>query len=446
VPDIKTLQASLASASTAPDKLAAAQAIQAFRENPEQGDAGEAPSAPMKKWLVTNTRGYRAVHEGATDIRAIQEGMGQVDYVLESSFWKAEPYAGEVAPANHGIWKYAMVNRPVGIGTAPKGYIGVDDRPPAGAPHHDMARHGILVYDRQLSAEETKSFELAPLVDDMEPLAKKVAQDKSEYAEGYTEAANAGEDWVRQNILTAAQELSPGFRPSLADPAKFVQMVLAKLAAMAPADPAPQSATPPAENDLTRLEALNKLAPKAAIYRDDPQALEKLQAKLAYLLGWQEFMKKANKLLKKGDDAGLVAMGFTESKIAALKKPDFAGRAGFADYMLTNNNGEIGRTRKRIQEMTDNMPAPTPSPEPEKPPVVVPEPVAPAADPQRKTDSDYLGDVIAGRVDLLDPELINRLEPLASKYAEDAEMMALVEAAANAYTEAVTAAAKAAQG
>ena len=63
-------------------------------------------------------------------------------------------------------FKYAMVNRPVGIGCCPKeGLIGTEDRPAKGTTHYESARNGIAVYDRKLTDAETKNFEMAPMID-----------------------------------------------------------------------------------------------------------------------------------------------------------------------------------------------------------------------------------------------------------------------------------------
>lgn len=69
----------------------------------------------------------------------------------------------------------------------------------------------------------------------------------------------------------------------------------------------------------------------------------------------QERMKKANAALRKGDDAALRAMGFSDERIAQLKKPDFAGRTGFANYELTNNNAEIRRLKQRVEELQSRV-------------------------------------------------------------------------------------------
>lgn len=62
------------------------------------------------------------------------------------------------------MFEYAMFNRPLSIGTAPPGWTGTAERPAEGQPFHATARHGILIYDKPLTADDTARFELAPMV------------------------------------------------------------------------------------------------------------------------------------------------------------------------------------------------------------------------------------------------------------------------------------------
>lgn len=57
-------------------------------------------------------------------------------------------------------------------------------------------------------------------------------------------------------------------------------------------------------------------------------------------------------------------------------------------------------------------------------------------------DQSYLQSIIDGTIDLLDPGIFNRIEPMFTKYADDAEMMGMLNRAAEAYTAAAVAAAK----
>lgn len=132
--------------------------------------------------------------------------------------------------------------------------------------------------------------------------------------------------------------------------------------------PEPESKVEPAQGadtPVARLDALLKAKPKGEIRSDDPQAIPKLQAKLAYLEGYSELMRTANKLVRKDDRAGLAAMGFKEKTIDGLFAKDFAGRVGFPDYELKNTNAEARRTRQRLEQLQREAQANEPMQEPE---------------------------------------------------------------------------------
>lgn len=91
------------------------------------------------------------------------------------------------------------------------------------------------------------------------------------------------------------------------------------------------------------------------ISSDDPQAVEKLEAKLAALEKHQEMMKAANAAIRMKDpakgDAKLAELGYTPEDIAKLREPDFCGRIGYPSYEIQNNNANIRRIRGRIAEL-----------------------------------------------------------------------------------------------
>lgn len=88
---------------------------------------------------------------------------------------------------------------------------------------------------------------------------------------------------------------------------------------------------------------------------DDPDALEKLRAKLDKLEKRQMMMKAANAAIRMKDtskgDEKLAQLGYGPDAIRQLREPDFAGRVGYAPYALSNNNANIRRTRERIAEL-----------------------------------------------------------------------------------------------
>ena len=91
------------------------------------------------------------------------------------------------------------------------------------------------------------------------------------------------------------------------------------------------------------------------ISSDDPNALEKLRAKLNSLVKHQERMKAVNAAIRMKDtakgDAKLAEMGYTKGEIKQFREPDFCGRIGYPSYALSNNNAKIKATRDRIEEL-----------------------------------------------------------------------------------------------
>ena len=100
------------------------------------------------------------------------------------------------------------------------------------------------------------------------------------------------------------------------------------------------------------------------ISSDDPQALAKLEAKLAKLEKHQERMKAANAAIRMKDkekgDKRLAELGYTPEEIAELRAPDFAGRIGYPAYALQNNNANIRRIRERVEELKKRQTEPAP--------------------------------------------------------------------------------------
>lgn len=96
---------------------------------------------------------------------------------------------------------------------------------------------------------------------------------------------------------------------------------------------------------------------KGGISSDDPEAIDKLQEKLAGMEARQEQMKAANKIVrskKLGDEekiAGLKELGITAAVAKSLMEGDYMGRTGYASFELSNNNANIRRVRERISQL-----------------------------------------------------------------------------------------------
>lgn len=109
------------------------------------------------------------------------------------------------------------------------------------------------------------------------------------------------------------------------------------------------------QNIVQQLERM--LRKGEVILSDDEDALGKLQRKADDLRKKQEEMKEVNKALriKNPEKANerLREMGYTDTQIEELRKPDFLGRIGYPGYALTNNNANIHRIEQRIKELTE---------------------------------------------------------------------------------------------
>jgi hypothetical protein len=125
-------------------------------------------------------------------------------------------------------FKYAMVNRPHSIGTAPKqGFVRTEERPAKSSSHYDMARHGIIVYDHRLTDEETKNFELALICDSeqMKEVAKHVADRMKDYAEQYIEMHKEEPKDFKEQVYMFLKKTAKGQVPSVGDDDKFCDTV-----------------------------------------------------------------------------------------------------------------------------------------------------------------------------------------------------------------------------
>jgi hypothetical protein len=89
-----------------------------------------------------------------------------------------------------------------------------------------------------------------------------------------------------------------------------------------------------------------------AIFSDDPQALQKLTEKLKSLQEAQEFMKSANKHIKKNDRESFLKMPHATQKLwEDLITPNLMGHIGFAHYSLGNNGANIRLVQQRIERL-----------------------------------------------------------------------------------------------
>ena len=87
------------------------------------------------------------------------------------------------------------------------------------------------------------------------------------------------------------------------------------------------------------------------ISSDDPEAVTKLKEKIASAEANQTKMKSFNKFLRTSDNAGMLALGFSQTFIDESLKPGRFGGPGFATFQLTNNNANIRRMTERLAQL-----------------------------------------------------------------------------------------------
>lgn len=158
-------------------------------------------------------------------------------------------------------YRYALVNRPPGPGATPRdGMIRVDPRPEEDADHYDMARHGIAVYDHELTPDEQKNFELAPIVEGeaRAALAEQLAQ-KQKYVAKTIELADEDPDFWKQQVSDTLKRQFGYPGPSVGDFDAFAAQTLERLKARHQAMTAPsESAVPAPATEADALAAIEQ--------------------------------------------------------------------------------------------------------------------------------------------------------------------------------------------
>lgn len=89
-----------------------------------------------------------------------------------------------------------------------------------------------------------------------------------------------------------------------------------------------------------------------AIFSDDPNAIEKLDERINELQKKQEFMKAANRFIRKRNKDGFLKLeGTSEQLWEELNKSGRFGGMGYASFELTNNGANIRRLKACRSEL-----------------------------------------------------------------------------------------------
>jgi len=110
-----------------------------------------------------------------------------------------------------------------------------------------------------------------------------------------------------------------------------------------------------------RADEIERQADKA-IYSDDPDACERLEAKIANLEAQRTRIKIMNKAIRKHGLARLLAadppLELTQAErrelvqVAELCPQHHVGTKGFPSYVLSNLSGNLTRQRQRLAQLT----------------------------------------------------------------------------------------------
>ncbi|WP_168174367.1 head protein [Tatumella sp. OPLPL6] len=161
---------------------------------------------------------------------------------------KADP---EPEPATQPEgFRYALVNRPAGIGAVPDGQIAIlpkDDND----PYSQYARNGVIVYPEKLTDEQMSQYELKylPTQADYQQYAEQLAQGRlGEYAEQYLELAKEDVNTFTKNVSLQFKKAFPNVAyPLGSDVNVFMTDVIAALTDVAQPDDAKPDDQPPAD-------------------------------------------------------------------------------------------------------------------------------------------------------------------------------------------------------
>ena len=181
-------------------------------------------------------------------------------------------------------YRYALLNRPVAYGAVPKGQYRMEDRPDPGQDHYEVARHGIIVYDRKLTDQEVTSYELVPLIDGAErdEVAKRVVAGwADDDVPGIIEMADEDPRFFVQAVDSELEALFGKIDPSVGNMDAFAERVMALLRARVSGrstpDPAP---LPPAvsPDDNPYIARLREVADGRLDNADLAETLDKIEA------------------------------------------------------------------------------------------------------------------------------------------------------------------------
>lgn len=140
-----------------------------------------------------------------------------------------------------GQFKYALQLRPASLGTIPDGNVAILPRPDnTDDPYYDYMRHGAVTYDRRLTEDEIKGFDLLylPGSDELQSLADQIANGRmKEYAAQYLEQSEEDPATFKAQVKLFFRKAFPTVAYPLGNEQNFFLLnVMAELKKVAEAD------------------------------------------------------------------------------------------------------------------------------------------------------------------------------------------------------------------
>lgn len=285
-----------------------------------------------------------------------------------------QPQPEAVTPAT--VWRYALVNRPVGIGAVPPEYASVADQPAAGEPYSGIARNGIISYDRPLTDKEVADFELKliPTHADLDALAATVAEKMSDYAAQYLEmSAEDPDTYAKQVRMVARKNLTGVAYPEGDDLTYFNNAINARLQTLAAGEAGQGEPSVTDDREIT-----------------DPFWIA--AKRLGDLVGWTSELV----------NTWAETLGYDSEQMIQIA--DYVTANQSPEYLAAVNAAMItGKRFPQVEELNGPQPVPEPVPVPQSEPVPEPQPEPePEVDTEAKKAIDYLQGLTSLETDDMD--------------------------------------------
>lgn len=183
-----------------------------------------------------------------------------------------------------GTYQYALVNRPAGIGAIPDGQVDLLDRPEEGSTYFDVARHGIVVYPRQLTDEEVRQYELKYLPPDSEltdVATRFVAEAFDKYAAEYLNLVEEDRNTFEKTVRSKFRKHMEGIAyPQGKGGKEMMQKIINALAAMPKQDTPTVSISQVSEADEAANQAIALLKSILALESKDMAQLREVRSQV----------------------------------------------------------------------------------------------------------------------------------------------------------------------